>query len=69
MGMTENFSRRLYNWTVHRAMTQKLLALKADLPYATVNALVMDERPPTASEVSRLAEALQITPKDLIDWS
>lgn len=48
-------------------MTQKLLALRADLPHATVHALAMGEREPTLSEVRRLAAALDITPEDLTD--
>jgi transcriptional regulator with XRE-family HTH domain len=63
--MDEDFSKRLYNLTVHRGLTQSRLALLADMPATSVHALITGQRQPAQSEINRLAKALNVEPNDL----
>jgi transcriptional regulator with XRE-family HTH domain len=58
---------KLTEWRLRRLMTQRDLAKAAGISEAAINRLEQGLNPPRVSTVRKLAEALNVSPDELID--
>lgn len=58
---------RLREWRERRAMTQKELAVAAQVTQATVSRLEQFQHDPTPRTVRKLARALNVDPQELME--